>query len=265
MEENNLSNIPHMPEESADTLSGLMALTQAQNESMLLNTAEKMTELMLAYKELRMTYACAIKEVRTKLEVLDAEMNIRNQRNPISSITSRLKSNQSLIEKLYRKNLTFTLPNIRKYIQDIAGIRVICSYKDDIYRLADALLHQDDITLIEQKDYIATPKSNGYRSLHLIISVPVFFSEEKQDIPVEVQIRTIAMDFWASLEHQMKYKQDIPRQDETIAQLQACAQRIAELDEEMLQIRKKIDAGKGKPSQEDILLEKVRKLEEPMM
>ena len=146
----------------------------------------------------------------------------------------------------------------------LAGVRVICSYVDDIYRLSEALLRQDDVKLIAQKDYIQQPKPNGYRSLHLIVRVPVFFADQRRDLPVEVQIRTIAMDFWASLEHQLKYKQNVPEQEAIVEQLRHCAQRVSDLDEEMLAIRRRIEAAEDKPSEDDILLEKLMRLETPL-
>ena len=168
--------------------------------------AKKMMEVMMDYTDLRMVYGCALKIVRTKFEVLDSEFEVRYQRNPINFISSRVKSNQSIIGKMIRQGIPLTIENMEKNIQDIAGIRIICSYEDDINHLADALLRQENVTLLKRKDYITNPKPNGYRSLHLIVSVPVYFAEQKRDVPVEVQIRTIAMDFWASLEHSMKYK-----------------------------------------------------------
>ena len=175
----------------------------------LLDTREKVSQsrrfmdMLVGYRELMMMYTCAMKEVRTKFEVLDTEFRVRYQRNPISSISTRLKHTNSIMTKLDRYGYRFSLENIEKYIQDAAGIRVICSYIDDIYGIADALLEQDDITLITRKDYIVQPKPNGYRSLHLIVEVPVFFAKFKKSMKVEVQIRTVAMDFWASLEHQL--------------------------------------------------------------
>ena len=142
--------------------------------------AKQLLETAVDYKELRMMYACAIKEVQTKFEVLETEFKVRYQRNPISSIQTRLKSSSSIIEKMIRKGIPFSMENLEAQIHDLAGIRVICSYMDDIYALADALTSQDDITLVEQKDYIRHPKPNGYRSLHLIVSVPVFFSRQKR-------------------------------------------------------------------------------------
>ena len=153
--------------------------------------ARQLLETAVEYKELRMMYACAIKEVQTKFEVLETEFKVRYQRNPISSIQTRLKSSSSIIEKMIRKGIPFSMENLEEQIQDLAGIRVICSYVDDIYALAQALTSQDDITLLEEKDYIRNPKPNGYRSLHLIVSVPVFFSQQKRQIKVEVQILSL--------------------------------------------------------------------------
>lgn len=216
------------------------------------------------FKELMMMYKCAIKEIRTKFEVLDTEFKIRYQRNPINFINTRLKSTMSIIEKMRRKNIPFTLENIEKHINDVAGVRVICSYIDDIYSIAKALVQQDDIELIEKKDYIANPKPNGYRSLHLIVSVPVYFAEQKKNMKVEVQIRTIAMDSWASLEHQLKYKQQITNEEEIAAQLKNCADMIAEIDSQMLDIRTKIEANSSEPSEEEILLKKLSKIDTPI-
>ena len=165
---------------------------------------------------------------------------------------------------MQRRRIPFSLENLETRIQDVAGVRVICSYVDDIYRLSEALLRQDDVKLIAQKDYIQQPKPNGYRSLHLIVRVPVFFADQRRDLPVEVQIRTIAMDFWASLEHQLKYKQNVPEQEAIVEQLRHCAQRVSDLDEEMLAIRRRIEAAEDKPSEDDILLEKLMRLETPL-
>ena len=202
-----------------------------------------------------------MKEVRTKFEVLDTEFRVRYQRNPISSISTRLKHTNSIMTKLDRYGYRFSLENIEKYIQDAAGIRVICSYIDDIYGIADALLEQDDITLITRKDYIVQPKPNGYRSLHLIVEVPVFFAKFKKSMKVEVQIRTIAMDFWASLEHQLKYKQNIPNQQAIVKQLRECADVISMTDQKMIGIRQQIEAVSDAPTEEEILLEKLSRMD----
>ncbi len=221
----------------------------------------KMAGTMVNYKEMRMRYSCAIKEVRTKFDVLNSEFNVRYQRNPITSINSRLKSSASIMEKLNRKGLSFTVENVEENLFDVAGIRVVCSYVDDIYVLAEALAQQDDITVIRRKDYIRNPKPNGYRSYHMIVSVPVFFSDQTREMAVEVQIRTIAMDFWASLEHQLKYKQEVPNQAEIVQSLTACAEQIAAIDEQMWQVRQQIESSEDLPTEEEILLEKLRKID----
>ncbi len=256
--------IPSAFRDPSEELNGLMNSVCSLNEEQLLHTADRMMDFMLSYKNLKMVYSCAIREVKTKFEVLNTEFSVRYQRNPINFISSRLKSNQSIMEKLNRKQLPLTAESIQKHVLDVAGIRIICSYVDDIYALGDALLRQDDVTLIQKKDYIENPKANGYRSLHLIISVPVFLADEKHHVPVEVQIRTIAMDFWATLEHQMKYKQVWDGQQDTVNQLHACAEKIAVLDQEMLQIRTRIDAVKENHSQEDELMQKLRRMEIPI-
>lgn len=263
MEHNDWFKDDHDEDNDALPMTNLMSLANGNLDAMM-DQAMHMMEMMVDYKELRMMYTCAIKEIRTKFEVLNTEFNIRYQRNPIDHVSTRLKSNQSILSKMARKRIPFSLPNLEQYIQDIAGIRIICSYQDDIYELADALLKQDDILLLSRKDYIQNPKPNGYRSLHLIISLPVYFADQKKRIPVEVQIRTIAMDFWASLEHQMKYKQEIPNQQEVSRRLLACADQIAALDHEMLAIRQQIEAAQDKPTQEDILLHKLQHLDTPI-
>lgn len=218
-------------------------------------------DTVVEYKELMMMYACAMKEMRTKFDVLNTEFKIRYQRNPISSISTRLKRTASILEKLSRQGLPFSPESIEEHINDVAGIRVICSYIDDIYTIADALLQQDNVTLIAKKDYIAQPKPNGYRSLHLIVSIPVYFADWKKEMKVEVQIRTIAMDFWASLEHQLKYKQEIPNQTEIIGQLKECAEIINATDEKMLNIRRQIEELADTPTEDDILFEKLSRID----
>ena len=222
---------------------------------------KKMAGTVVDYKEMRMRYSCAIKEVRTKFDVLNSEFNVRYRRNPITSINSRLKSSASIMDKLSRKGLAFTVENVEKNLYDVAGIRIVCSYVDDIYVLAQALAKQDDITVIREKDYIKSPKPNGYRSYHMIVSVPVFFSDQTREMAVEVQIRTIAMDFWASLEHQLKYKREVPNQKEIVGSLTVCAEQIAAIDEQMCQVRRQIEKSEDLPTEEEILLEKLRKLD----
>jgi len=238
----------------------LIQLTNAATNT-IYERSKKMLGSMIEYKELIMMYTCAMKEIKTKFEVLDTDFKVRYSRNPISSINTRIKSTASIADKMARRGVPFSVDNIIDHINDVAGIRVICSYIDDIYLLADALLKQEDIKLIARKDYIANPKPNGYRSLHLIVTVPVFFMDEKRDMKVEVQIRTIAMDFWASLEHQLKYKQQIENQQDILTQLKACADVIAVTDERMLNIREQIEKMQDTPTEEDILMEKLSKFD----
>lgn len=194
----------------------------------------------IQFRELMMMYNCAIREVRTKLEVLNDELSIRNSRNPIEFIESRIKRPLSIVDKLKRYGEPVNVESIERSLNDVAGIRVICPFIDDIYSVADMLLSQDDITLIKKKDYIEKPKPNGYRSLHLILEVPVFFSNQKKPMRVEVQIRTIAMDFWSSVDHQLKYKHDVPNADELSAQLKECADIISQTDMRMLAIKNQL-------------------------
>ena len=198
------------------------------------------------FQEAIMMYTCAIREVKTKLEVLNDELSVRNQRNPIEMIKSRVKKPLSIVEKLQRRNLPVTLESMISHLDDVAGIRVICSFVDDIYAVAEMLTSQDDVTVIAIKDYIRHPKPNGYRSYHLILEIPVFFSDRKKNMRVEVQIRTIAMDFWASLDHQLKYKKDVgDATDEIIDELRQCADVISATDQRMLEIRQRIEAQGG--------------------
>jgi len=198
-----------------------------------------------SFHTLMMQYRCAIMEVETKLKVLNEAFSREYKRNPFESIKSRLKTSASIYEKLRRKGYPVTLKNIEEKLTDVAGIRVICSFPDDIYRLAELLLRQDDIILLKEKDYIKCPKSNGYRSLHLIVSIPVFLSNEKKYMKVEVQFRTIAMDFWASLEHKLKYKRSVDNAEEIVRQLKVCADSIEVLDYQMQDIRDRIDGNLG--------------------
>lgn len=198
---------------------------------------------MMPMKELMAYYRCAIMEVETKFKVLNEEFSLQYDRNPIEGIKTRLKSHDGILRKLNKKDLPFTLESVEENIKDIAGVRVICSFPEDIYMLADCLLNQDDIKLIEKKDYIKNPKKSGYRSLHLIIEVPIFLQNEKKSMKVEVQLRTIAMDFWASLEHKLRYKKNIsPEEVEIISkELLECSEISADLDKRMEDIRNRIE------------------------
>lgn len=201
--------------------------------------AEKLKEEK-PFNKLMMEFRSAIVEVETKLKVLNEEFSQEYNRNPFESIKSRLKSPQSIFEKLERKGFPLTVDSIRENLSDVAGLRVICSFPDDIYRLAELFCQQDDIILICRKDYIKNPKPNGYRSLHLILNVPIFLSTGKKYMKVEVQFRTIAMDFWASLEHKLKYKRNVEDTGEIVRQLKDCADSIEQLDYQMQEIRDKI-------------------------
>ncbi len=194
------------------------------------------------FRKLMLMYRCAIKEVETKLEVLNDEFMTSKKRNPIDSIRSRIKSPESILEKLKRKGYDISLQSIMDNLNDVAGIRVVCPFISDIYDVAQMLVSQDDIEVMEVKDYIKNPKPNGYRSLHYVVIIPIFLSSGKEYMKVEVQIRTIAMNFWASLEHQMHYKKfesdDMP---DIVGQLTECAQNIYDTDVRMQEIRDNIN------------------------
>jgi len=194
------------------------------------------------YMEVFAEYRSAIMEVETKLRILDIEMSVDREKNPIETIQTRLKSPESILEKMERKGYPFTLESMRENLMDIAGIRVICDYIDDIYKLEKYLSSQDDIKVLDRDDYIRNPKPNGYRSLHLTVEVPIFLTGGPKPIPVEVQFRTMAMDFWASLEHKLKYKKHIGQEKDIGARLKKCADIASALDQEMLRIRQDIDS-----------------------
>lgn len=204
------------------------------DEAELLKQAKPFLEQMMYHR-------CAIREVETKLRVLDEEFSVVADRNPIQSIKTRIKSPVSIADKLRRRGFDVTIENMVTQLNDIAGVRVICSFIEDIYKLAEMLLNQDDILLVEVKDYIQNPKPNGYRSLHLIVDVPIFLSNEKRHMRAEVQFRTIAMDFWASLEHQLKYKKKIENPEHIANELKKCADTITEVDIKMQEIRDMIE------------------------
>ncbi|MCL2039845.1 MAG: GTP pyrophosphokinase family protein [Bacteroidetes bacterium] len=197
---------------------------------------EPMQKLMSFYK-------CALMEVETKFKVLNEEFSFLHERNPIDSIKTRIKSVDSIRKKLRQRHLTLSVNSVEKNLYDIAGIRIICPFINDIYILADCLIGQDDITLFEKKDYIANPKKNGYRSLHLIVEIPIFLQNEKRYVKVEVQLRTIAMEFWANLEHRIRYKKDIDKKlaNELAIELTDCAEMSKMLDLKMQNINKRID------------------------
>lgn len=217
----------------------LRKILKSEDPAALLETAVPFIKLMNQYE-------CALMEVETKLKVLNKEFSLAYNRNPFESIKTRLKSPVSIIEKMKRKGYELTLNSIEEKLADIAGIRVICSFPEDIYILAELLARQDDIIVLEKKDYIANPKESGYRSLHLILDIPIFLSTGKKHMKVEVQFRTIAMDFWASLEHKLKYKKDVANADEIGEELKRCADIINETDFRMQEIRAMIEEDKGR-------------------
>lgn len=206
---------------------------------------EEWVEKLVQFEALMVKYRAAIREVTAKLEVLSDEFSVSAKRNPIESIQSRIKRPYSIAQKLRTMGRPADVESIRTYLNDVAGVRVICPFLDDIYAIADMLLCQDDIRLVRKKDYIQHPKPNGYRSLHLIIEIPVFFSRGKELMRVEIQVRTVAMNFWASLEHQIQYKNGLPSDPDIRKELLACADRIAETDRQMFQLRNRISQSTG--------------------
>ena len=202
--------------------------------------AEKLLESAMQLQQIMLLYEAGIREIKTKLDILSDESNISGKPSPIDSIKSRIKSPRSIIKKLKRRGFPISLQSIMDNLNDIGGIRVICPFIQDIYTVADMLMRQRDLTLIEKKDYIANPKPNGYRSLHLILEVPIFLSETTKPVRIELQLRTIAMDFWASLEHQLRYKSDVQVPPHISDDLKECADVIAATDEEMQRIAKEL-------------------------
>lgn len=205
------------------------------------HSSEEWIENLVCFETLMMKYRAAIREVTTKLKVLNDEFSVSAKRNPIESIQTRIKRPYSIAQKLRDAKHPVSVEAIQLYLNDVAGIRVICPFLDDIYTVAGLLLRQDDICLIKQKDYIKQPKPNGYRSLHLIVEIPVFFSQGKEWIRAEIQIRTVAMNFWASLEHQIRYKHELSSDLDIRTELLDCAERIAEIDQRMFQLRERIN------------------------
>ena len=197
---------------------------------------------MLQFREFMMRYNSALREIRTKFEVLNDHLSVAYNRNPIEMIKSRVKTPASIMEKLQRRNLEISYSSIEENIHDVAGIRIICSFVNDIYEVAKMLASQDDVRLIAVKDYIKNPKENGYRSYHMIVEIPVFFANNKMDIKVEVQLRTIAMDFWASLEHKIRYKKNLKDSENIAKRLKECAELITDADEKMQEINEMISS-----------------------
>lgn len=209
-------------------------------ETALLPVSGQLMDIAFEYKRMMFFYEAGIEQLTAKLQILNGQFRLSNDRNPIEDIQHRVKSIESIQKKMERLKAPMTPASIMKNLNDIAGVRVICPFKKDVYRIADFLLMQDDITLVRCKDYIKNPKPNGYRSLHLILMVEVSFSERKAKVPVEVQLRTIAMNFWASLEHQIRYKKSFLYTEDTHRELKACAEMMADADERMQRLADKL-------------------------
>lgn len=207
---------------------------------------EEITGTLEGFLSLQQIYDAGIKEIRTKLEILDDEFRVKHDHNPIHHMEYRLKSVNSILGKLEKRGLEVSLDSIVTNLTDIAGVRVICNYVSDVYKIADLLIKQSDIKLIAKKDYIKHPKENGYRSLHLVVEVPIFLAEKVQPTTVEIQIRTIAMDFWASLEHHLRYKADNEVPDGVRDELIECAKTISNLDYKMQGIHEELNKPKKK-------------------
>ena len=229
-------------EKSTQNFAQQLAQILSDDESMK-KAKESIHTTLKRLKSLMASYQCALMEVETKFKVLNERFSLDYERNPIDMIKTRIKSPESIREKLIKKGLPVEASSLEK-LDDIAGIRVICSFVDDIYMLADCLLKQDDIKLISKKDYIKSPKDNGYRSLHLIVEVPVFLESGKHFMRVEVQLRTIAMEFWANLEHRLRYKKNLSDEINLLThkELLICAEQSAKLDERMQKIRDLIES-----------------------
>ena len=200
-----------------------------------------LVDITKKFNRVKVIYDCALKEITTKFEILNEDLRNRSNRTHIEFITSRIKTPESIFEKLKRRGLVITLDSALENLTDIAGVRVICSFISDIYMIAETFAKQDDIEVVQVKDYISHPKPSGYRSLHMLVKVPVFFANETKKIVVEVQLRTIAMDFWATLEHQIYYKKDLITDKTIPSRLHECADKITEVDEEMERIHKTIE------------------------
>ena len=199
-------------------------------------------KMAFQFQEIMMIYESAIKQIETKLEILNKEYKVTGRRNPIETVKSRIKSPESIANKLIKRNLPVTFESMTANLHDIAGVRVICPYISDIYTVRDILLKQPDIKKIEEKDYIAFPKESGYRSLHVVVEMPVYLSNTEHHIKVEIQLRTIAMDFWASLEHELRYKTTAKIPEGIRRELRHCAETIAMTDQEMEEIAIELQA-----------------------
>lgn len=240
-----------------------MPLDEMNGEDLLLPMSQlslTQTAALEEWKRMQLIYNAALKEIGTKLEILNSEFQMAHRYNPIEHIASRIKSPESIAKKLRHQGRALTVENIVRYINDVAGIRIICSFTSDIYRLAGLIAQQADIKVLKIKDYIAEPKANGYKSYHMIVSVPIFLSDTTVDTKVEIQIRTIAMDFWASLEHKMYYKFEGNAPENIRRELKECADLVGFLDKKMLAINEEIQKYSEPEPQEEVMSETLRGL-----
>lgn len=225
---NILKNVKNREE---DTIA--ISVAMEAGEGLILSQAGDYLDMAKHYKQIMLFYESGIRQLTAKLEILNKEFQLCNDRNPIENVKSRIKSQESILRKMEKQNLPLTFDNMMNYIHDVAGIRVICPFITDVYQIARLLISQPDVDLVKIKDYIREPKENGYRSLHLIVMVEVHFSDRKRKVPVEIQLRTIAMNFWASTEHQLRYKKERDFTEEIHRQLKECADIMAEADQRM--------------------------------
>lgn len=206
---------------------------------------EKIQNFIKDLKFFTLKYSAAMNETVTKLKILNEDFETRYKRSPIENIENRIKTPESLIKKMIRNDVAFNFDDLQDNIYDIAGVRVICSFVSDVYTIVKMIEDNDEFTVVRKKDYIQNPKPSGYRSLHLIVKVPVYLTTGKEDVYVEIQIRTMAMDFWASLEHKIKYKYDGTVPQEVLDELVECADSIAEADEKMMKLGQMVIQQKG--------------------
>ena len=192
------------------------------------------------WETLMLLYNSALKEMGTKVDILNDEFQHIHQYNPIVHVKMRVKTSESIVRKLRKKGYEATIENMQKHVSDIAGIRIICSFTSDIYRIADMIRNQSDIKVLDTKDYILNTKESGYKSYHMIVTVPIFLSDSVYDTRIEIQIRTVAMDFWASLEHKMNYKFESNVPEHIKQELYDCAKMVSDLDDRMLKLNEEI-------------------------
>lgn len=239
---------------------------QGKNETDLYNEYEVAQQLPMQnvpfdeWKRMQLVYTAALKEINTKLEILNSEFQMAHRYNPIEHITARIKAPESIAKKLRHQGRALTIENIVRYINDVAGIRIICSFTSDIYKISELIRKQSDVKVLKVKDYIANPKPNGYTSYHMIVSVPIFLSDMTIDTKVEIQIRTIAMDFWASLEHKMYYKFEGNAPENIRRELKECAELVSFLDRKMLAINEEIKKYSEEEEEEELISETLRSL-----